>query len=662
MKMLQPDLSLQLSPGMRLPYWIPAVVVSLLLLLASRFSQSLAAWPEIMTFPLGRYVTQGVNWVARDISVYGVTVRDVTRLVAAGISAPLGLLEGLLYRGFRPYSIPPLPWAFVAIAVAVIGHKLGGRALALLGGSSVLYLAVFGLWEDAMRTFSLILMAVPSSAFFGLMLGIAMFGNKRVERGASVVMDAMQATPHLAYLAPIAVFFGFGPVPAMIASSIFAFPPMARCALLGMRGVPESAIEAARVAGCREWQLLWRVRVPSSLPEILVGLNQVVMQTLAMTVISALVGATGLGHRLLVALQQLQIGRALESGVAIVIIAITLDRLTRAWARKAADYHVKPTNLFVRHGHLLIVMCALIVAVTLAQFFPAVQVLPRTMTVTTAPVWDTFVRWLSITLANPLGEFRDLATIYVLIPVRKAFVAAPWPATLFLLGWLSYRMGGLNFALPNIAMVAVVGVAGLWVPAMLTLYLTTISVIICIVIGVPIGVAAAHSPRLARGVLAICDTLQTFPSFIYLIPVVMLFRVGDLASIIAIIGYATVPIVRLTYLGISGVSPTIIEAAISSGTTRRQRFRYVELPLAMPAILLGLNQTILMALAMTSITALIGSRDLGQEILKALPEVDTGRGLLAGLSIAIIGIVANRVIGLAAGKMRSVTGRETRTA
>ncbi len=145
--------------------------------------------------------------------------------------------------------------------------------------------------------------------------------------------------------------------------------------------------------------------------------------------------------------------------------------------------------------------------------------------------------------------------------------------------------------------------------------------------------------------MGICDTLQTFPSFIYLIPVIMLLKVGDLSNIIAILAYASVPAVRFTSLGLKRIPAVTIEAARASGCTPRQRLWKVEIPMALPEIMLGINQTIMMALAMTAITALIGSRDLGHEIYKALPGADTGRGIPAGLGIAFIGIIADRIIG-----------------
>ncbi|HEX6013368.1 MAG TPA: ABC transporter permease subunit, partial [Geminicoccaceae bacterium] len=170
------------------------------------------------------------------------------------------------------------------------------------------------------------------------------------------------------------------------------------------------------------------------------------------------------------------------------------------------------------------------------------------------------------------------------------------------------------------------------------------------------GIWAAESRRVRRVVEPVCDTLQTFPTFIYLIPVIMLFRVGDLSNIVAIVGAASVPAIRFTQLGLLHVPAAVVEAATAAGATRRQLLFKVKVPLAFPEIMLGLNQPIMMALAMTAITALIGSRDLGQEILKALPDQDTGRGVLAGLSIACLGIIADRLIGMFALRRRRALG------
>ncbi|MFM8903116.1 MAG: ABC transporter permease, partial [Actinomycetota bacterium] len=188
--------------------------------------------------------------------------------------------------------------------------------------------------------------------------------------------------------------------------------------------------------------------------------------------------------------------------------------------------------------------------------------------------------------------------------------------------------------------------------AMFTVYLCSVSVIVAMLIGVPLGVWAAHNERASRVIGVVIDTLQTLPSFVYLIPVVMLFRVGDFTAFIAIVLYALAPAVRYTWHGIREIDAQVVEAATVSGCTPRQLLTRVKLPLALPEILLGLNQTIMLALSMLVITALVGTRDLGQEVYVALVKASTGRGIVAGLCIAFIAIVADRLIGAAARSAR----------
>ncbi len=163
-------------------------------------------------------------------------------------------------------------------------------------------------------------------------------------------------------------------------------------------------------------------------------------------------------------------------------------------------------------------------------------------------------------------------------------------------------------------------------------------------IGLPIGVLAANSDRLWSGVRVIIDTLQTLPSFVYLMPAVMLFRVGDFTAMIAIVAFAVVPAIRYTVLGLQGVDPRLVEAGRAMGCTEGQILARIRLKLALPEILLGLNQTIMFALSMLVITALVGTRDLGQEVYIALTKADPGRGLVAGLAVAFIAIIADRLI------------------
>ena len=191
---------------------------------------------------------------------------------------------------------------------------------------------------------------------------------------------------------------------------------------------------------------------------------------------------------------------------------------------------------------------------------------------------------------------------------------------------------------------------------MITVYLVAVSVLIAAAVGVPVGIASGLSPRLWTVVQAVIDTLQTLPSFCYLIPVVMLFRVGEFTAMIAIVLYALAPAIRYTALGIQGIDPGLVEATRAMGTTPAQLGQPLRLPLATPEILLGLNQTILLAISMLVITALVGTRDLGQEVYIALTRANVGQGLVAGACIAMIAMIADRLMTRAAARTRARLG------
>src|SRR5690606_17245470 len=188
--------------------------------------------------------------------------------------------------------------------------------------------------------------------------------------------------------------------------------------------------------------------------------------------------------------------------------------------------------------------------------------------------------------------------------------------------------------------------------AMVTVYLCGIAVVIASMIGIPIGILAAERERLWRWLQVVIDTLQTLPSFVYLMPAVMLFRVGDFTAMIAVVAYAVAPAIRYTVLGLQRVDPRVVEAGRAMGCTPFQILTKIKLKLALPEIMLGLNQTIMFALSMLVITALVGTRDLGQEVYIALTKADTGRGLVAGLSVAFIAIIADRLISAGARRIR----------
>jgi glycine betaine/proline transport system permease protein len=252
--------------------------------------------------------------------------------------------------------------------------------------------------------------------------------------------------------------------------------------------------------------------------------------------------------------------------------------------------------------------------------------------------------WINVNYFDTLEAAKNAVLVHLLMPVKRFMLALPWlgvAAGLALIGW---RLGGVRLAVLAGVLTTLIAATGQWEKAMTTVYLCGVSTLIAMALGVPIGIAVAGREALWRPVRAVIDTLQTLPSFVYLMPAVMLFRVGDFTAMLAVVAYAVAPAIRYTVLGLQGVDPRLIEAGRAMGCTPRQILTRIRLRLALPEIVLGLNQTIMFALSMLVITALVGTRDLGQEVYIALTKADPGRGLVAGLAVAFIAIVADRLI------------------
>jgi glycine betaine/proline transport system permease protein len=209
---------------------------------------------------------------------------------------------------------------------------------------------------------------------------------------------------------------------------------------------------------------------------------------------------------------------------------------------------------------------------------------------------------------------------------------------------IGLRLSGFRLAILCGLLTLFIAVVGQWEKAMLSVYLVGIAFLIASAIGVPLGFFVRRSEGIYRVSEVLLDALQTLPSFVYLIPVVMLLGVGDFSALVAIVLYAIAPAVRYTASAVRQVPTSVIEAAKAFGATPRQIRRRIVVPLALPDIVLGLNQTLMLGISMLVITALVGTRDLGQETLIALASADPGRGLVAGICVAFIAIIADRML------------------
>jgi len=601
-------------------------------------------WPKAAILPAAKWISAFTKWLLNEASFGLFTFQQLTRAISAAVEVPYRLVTGILSDGIGP--LPPLSWLAVVAMVSLLGHRAGGLRLAILSGACFLFIAVFGQWTSAMITLASILIAVPIGVVGGMALGLAAFRWPGFARAIAPLLDLMQTIPVFAYLVPILILFGFGPVAAVIATVIYAMPPMTRITQLSLQRVPGELVDLGHMVGCSRRQMTWRVMVPSAKSGLMVGVNQVIMLSLNMVIIASMIGAGGLGFDVLAALRRLDFGAGLEAGFSIVALAIALDRISQALAQERTG----------RHGYLWGALASLVLAVLIALFTPGLQTYPEGWQLSTGTFWGRVVEWINVNYFDTLEAVKNALLINVLIPFKRFLIALPWAGVALFLCFIGWRLQGWRLGVLVGVLTVLIASTGLWDKAMTTVYLCGISVAIAMLIGVPVGVMAAESDSLWRWVRLAIDTLQTLPSFVYLMPAVMLFRVGDFTAMIAVVAYAIAPAIRYTALGLQGVDPRLLEAGRAMGCTRWQILTQIKLRLALPEIMLGLNQTIMFALSMLVITALVGTRDLGQEVYIALTKADSGRGLVAGLCVAFIAIIADRLIGAGAARARAKLG------
>ncbi len=605
--------------------------------------------------------------------------REITRALSSTVLLIITFVRELFLGGTKtivaftswdfinknPWVIwPALPWTVIAGWAVVLAYKLQGKGLALLVALATTYIGIFGQWEPSMETLSFVLIAAPVSVVLGLGLGIWGYKSRWMEAALNPLLNVAQTMPHYSYLVPVIVLFGVGDHAAAIATIFFATPPMVRLTLLGLKNIPPAIADAGMMSGCNQFQLLFRVQIPTARRDILIGVNQVVMQCLAMTVIASFIGAQGLGSNLMIALNSLRIGTGLEIGLCIVLIAVVLDKLSLAWANKQTDYFAD-LNFLQRYKYSLIGLVILLVGSLFAyigQFlfdedFNYLYIVPHNKGITTAPFWQAAVDWIWDTFFYSLKSFNEFLIVNILVPMKEAYLGMPVVATFLLAMGTAYILAGVRSALIVGGFLLFIAFSDYWDRALITAYMTSFSVIVSAGIGITLGSLCAQNSLASKTILLICDFFQTFPSFIYLIPVIMLFGITDTSVIIAAVVYATVPATRYTVEGLRHVPEVLHDAGSMMGVSRFQRWVSIELPLAFPHIMLGVNQTVIFALFMVIIGAFIGTTDLGQLILKSLSDAEgTGIGITLGLCVAFIGLAVDQIVRVWANKRKQALG------
>ena len=260
--------------------------------------------------------------------------------------------------------------------------------------------------------------------------------------------------------------------------------------------------------------------------------------------------------------------------------------------------------------------------------------------------------WL-IDNGGPIFGARSDVLRVVLLRSEQWLLAVPWWLLVVVVAAVAWRAGGAKLAGGCAAGMMFIGTIGMWDLAMATLALVLIATVLSVTIGIPLGVWCARSDRTLSVVRPTLDLMQTMPSFVYLVPALMLFGLGRVPALIATIAYAVPPAIRLTNHGIRQVPPATVEAALAFGATDRQLLRKVQLPLAFPTIMAGVNQTIMMALSMVVIASMIGAGGLGREVLEGLSRLDVGRAFLGGIGIVVLAIVIDRISAQAARSRRA---------
>ncbi|MFI5446568.1 glycine betaine/L-proline ABC transporter permease ProW [Polaromonas sp. UC242_47] len=288
------------------------------------------------SLPIESWINQGLGWVVENFRPFFQTIR-------APIDSTLGSVEGLLQ------SVPAL--AMIAL-IGLLAWQFAGRALAVGTVLALLLVAMLGIWPEAMVTLSLVLTSLVFCLCLGLPLGILLASSDRAQRVLRPLLDAMQTTPAFVYLVPVVMLFGIGNVPGVIVTTIFALPPLVRLTNLGIRQVRPDLIEAARAYGASPWQMLTKVQLPLAMPSIMAGINQTLMLSLSMVVIASMIAVGGLGQMVLRGIGRLDMGLATVGGLGIVLLAITLDRITQSLGQPRRGvrhwWHTGPAGLLLR--------------------------------------------------------------------------------------------------------------------------------------------------------------------------------------------------------------------------------------------------------------------------------------------------------------------------
>jgi len=563
----------------------------------------------------------------------------------------LGHAVNALSDVFTFLGWPGMLGLFVLAALGAGRVRTAIFAVCVVSGFGLL-----GLWADSMATLSLMVVSIVVALVVGIPLGIVAGFSTPIDRVLRPLLDAAQMLPAYVYLIPVVILLGIGNPAGVVATVIYAAPPVIRLTSLGIRSVRADVLEAGTAFGSTRWQLLSKVQLPLALRPILLGINQVIMMALSIVVLASLIGSGGLGDPVLAALTIQNLGQAFTPGIAIVAMAMLLDRIVSGYGERVGHAHEAPATKLAfferwRRPLLLVGLGAGTGVVLVSHYGFGAADFPQNWSFSISGPVNTGLTWLEVHLYHywnvpVIGGTENLSnflTLSILNPLTQFFGAIPWWLAVFGTGAAGVLVGGVRRGTQLAVCLVGVGLLGVWADAASTLGQVIVALGLCVLIGFPLGVLAYWWPWLNRAFRPVLDTLQTMPAFVYLIPVVVFFSVGPVAGVIASFVYAVPATIRLTILGLRGVRRDIIEAGEAFGSTRLQMLWKVELPAARPAMLLAVNQTIMLVLAEVIVAGLVGAGGLGYDVVVGLDRDEFGLGLAAGLGIVLMGIVFDRL-------------------
>lgn len=591
------------------------------------------------TTPLHRWLTDIRDQTGPDRNAFFTAIRVV-------IDELVTLLQALISQPSFGRPVPALGWLGVVAVASYVAWFFGTWRVALLTAVGLVFVGLQGLWQESMDTLALTLAAVGLALLVAIPVGIWAGLSDRVYRVVSLVLDLMQAMPTFVYLAPLTLVFAIGPAAATIATLIYAAPPAVRLTAHAIRSVSPASVEAARSLGSTGAQTLTKVLLPMSRSTVVVGVNQTIMAALSMVTIAALIDAPGLGKTVLKALQTLDVGVAFNAGLAIVVLAIVLDRATTAAGARVPRPASTRRKVLLGIGGL-VTLAAIWYSRTYlwAAEFPTSGDLGSRIAVAA----DSTSTWFLERFGSLTYGVRDGVTNGVLNPVEALLTGSPWWLIFAVVVTFAWLVGGPRGAIPAAVCLGLLVGTGVWQDAMVTLASTLLATTVVVAVGILLGVWMGRNRKVDSWLRPALDAGQTMPAFVYLVPFLALFGTSRFTAIAAAVVFAVPVTSKIVADGIRGVPAATVEAATSAGSSAWQVVTKVQLPVARRAITLAANQGLIYVLSMVVVGGLVGAGALGYDVAAGFSQSELyGKGLAAGLAIVLLGVLLDRITQAAA--------------